>query len=317
MEIFIIKIPNFLIHGLYDNFPYDRLLMSYDTSALEIQASGYSTTGYGIRLVRDDYSSALDGTIIDIVYDYDGNKYEVVKIGNQAWTRQNLAATHYLDGTAIDLIEDNSAWLSTTGPAYCAYDNDYSEVFEGELGRLHVVSETGSYLDLLDRPNLNIIDYYQNRVAGAQEAIFSRNSGILIQGDLLSTDTLTVSLDTPVSGEFNQYTLKISVGASVPTVTHPVGIVWQNGIELELAINRKYTIVYEQVEVTTGVWEIRAVVGEFYAGGVGDEIYKRETADLSVSSNNIEIDFDSANDFVASKQSSNNAGYNYIICKYR
>ena len=34
----------------------------------------------------------------DIVRDYDGNVYQVVKIGDQYWLQQNLSATHFLDG---------------------------------------------------------------------------------------------------------------------------------------------------------------------------------------------------------------------------
>ena len=38
------------------------------------------------------------------MYDYEGNAYNTVKIGNQCWAKENLRTTHYADGTAIDLV---------------------------------------------------------------------------------------------------------------------------------------------------------------------------------------------------------------------
>ncbi len=37
----------------------------------------------------------------DVVRDYNGNVYPVIKIGNQYWLQRNLTATHYADGTPL------------------------------------------------------------------------------------------------------------------------------------------------------------------------------------------------------------------------
>jgi len=72
----------------------------------------------------------------DTIIDYDGNYYKIVKIGNQLWMAENLKVTHYHDGTAIPLIEDNSAWSALfydpitieqfgyNSKAYCYYNNN-------------------------------------------------------------------------------------------------------------------------------------------------------------------------------------------------
>ena len=62
------------------------------------------------------------------VRDYDGNTYQTVQIGNQIWMAENLKTTHYSDGTAIPLVENNSSWknLTVTDKAYCYYENSTS-----------------------------------------------------------------------------------------------------------------------------------------------------------------------------------------------
>jgi uncharacterized protein (TIGR02145 family) len=46
---------------------------------------------------KNSTSSKCEGTIMD----YDGNTYNIVRIGDQCWMKQNLATTHYADGTAL------------------------------------------------------------------------------------------------------------------------------------------------------------------------------------------------------------------------
>ncbi len=43
-----------------------------------------------------------DGIIQNAVTDYDGNKYDAIRLGNQVWMASNLRTTHYADGDAID-----------------------------------------------------------------------------------------------------------------------------------------------------------------------------------------------------------------------
>ena len=64
------------------------------------------------------------GTVTDI----DGNVYRIVRIGDQVWMADNLRVTRYADGSAIPLVEDQTAWndLGGSDRAYCWYDNDLS-----------------------------------------------------------------------------------------------------------------------------------------------------------------------------------------------
>lgn len=65
------------------------------------------------------------------VTDIDGNVYNTVKIGDQCWMAENLAVTHFNNGEAIPIADDDAVWesigLSDGFPAYCWYDNNYNE----------------------------------------------------------------------------------------------------------------------------------------------------------------------------------------------
>ncbi len=58
------------------------------------------------------------------INDYDGNVYNVIKIGDQYWTKENFRGTKYNDGTSIEKVTDGVIWANLTSPAYCIYDND-------------------------------------------------------------------------------------------------------------------------------------------------------------------------------------------------
>ncbi|MCX6256958.1 MAG: hypothetical protein NTW49_03530 [Bacteroidia bacterium] len=60
--------------------------------------------GYQIKMLYEDtltYTSDIFHCGTDAVNDYDGNVYNTVQIGSQCWIKQNLATTHYSDGTAL------------------------------------------------------------------------------------------------------------------------------------------------------------------------------------------------------------------------
>lgn len=74
---------------------------------------------------------------------------------------------------------------------------------------------------------------------------------------LTNSNTFSVALPTPVSGKVNESILVFKIGASLPSITNPVGIKWR-GKTPTLAINKDWTICYEQIEISAGTWEVWA-----------------------------------------------------------
>lgn len=67
-----------------------------------------------------------DNCNIQTLTDIDGNTYNVVSIGNQCWTKENLNVSRFLNGDEISNITGNIGWSTTTSPAWCYYDNKSS-----------------------------------------------------------------------------------------------------------------------------------------------------------------------------------------------
>ena len=111
-------------------FQTSGVYWGFDSLYSNVDFDSYNKgVGFSVRCVRiaslTTVETALsDGTFLAPVQDYDGNWYEVVKIGTQAWLAQNLRTTHYTDGTPIPNITDNTEWEELTTGAYCWYDND-------------------------------------------------------------------------------------------------------------------------------------------------------------------------------------------------
>jgi uncharacterized protein (TIGR02145 family) len=68
--------------------------------------------------------------------DIDGNNYNVIVIGIQAWMKENLKTTRYNDGNAITNVTDNAAWAALTTHGYCWYNNNAS-TYKANYGALY------------------------------------------------------------------------------------------------------------------------------------------------------------------------------------
>ena len=84
----------------------------------------------------------------------------------------------------------------------------------------------------------------------------NRSEELFLTTSLTNAHSFTVALNTQTTGKVNEYILIFKIGATVPTITQPGGIVWR-GSTPYFAANQTWTIVYEYVQVSsTPTWEI-------------------------------------------------------------
>lgn len=75
---------------------------TYVVKLIVSNISGIDSTEKKIKVIDSGWLKSM--------YDYEGNVYKTVKIGNQLWLSENLRSTKYSDGTPIKLVTDNIDW---------------------------------------------------------------------------------------------------------------------------------------------------------------------------------------------------------------
>ena len=73
-----------------------------------------------ISALQDQIDNAQIGSITDV----DGNTYNSLTYGDQAWTVENAEMVTYRDGTEIPQVTDNTEWSNLTTGAWTYYSND-------------------------------------------------------------------------------------------------------------------------------------------------------------------------------------------------
>jgi len=81
------------------------------------------------------------------IMDIDGNIYQTVIIGNQAWYQwwmtENLRTSKYANGDTIPNVKDTIKWHFSTSGAWVNYKNDSTyEIPYGKLYNWHAVADT-------------------------------------------------------------------------------------------------------------------------------------------------------------------------------
>lgn len=77
------------------------------------------------------------------VEDIDGNVYNVVKIGNQYWMKENLKVSKYKNGDIVQNVESDISWEGLTVGARCYYDNDANNnTIYGTLYNWYAINDT-------------------------------------------------------------------------------------------------------------------------------------------------------------------------------
>lgn len=109
---------------------HEEVTMDYQTGDL-IKLVAYSEGNSCVHVF-----SPTQNDVITLPFyactDYNGNDYPIVTIGNQQWMAMNLRTTHYKDGAAIPLLEDEEAWMSVGGVegGYCWYQNNVTDTIQ-------------------------------------------------------------------------------------------------------------------------------------------------------------------------------------------
>jgi uncharacterized protein (TIGR02145 family) len=78
------------------------------------------------------------------VSDVDGNIYNVIAIGDQCWTKENLKTTHYMNGGIILNNLTNAQWASALSGACADYNNNAAlTTIYGKLYNWYAVTDPG------------------------------------------------------------------------------------------------------------------------------------------------------------------------------
>lgn len=119
------------------SFTEDSINMSFNLPGLK------KDTQYFFKVVAKNKKGTSEkesvfNTIVEIVTDYDGNKYNAVRIGEQVWLQSNLRTTRFANGERIRIYNYNGScsndWNTTTlptmtfkpgGAQYGGYYNGY------------------------------------------------------------------------------------------------------------------------------------------------------------------------------------------------
>ncbi len=106
----------------------------------------YYTNGSMLSIPISDIDTLyyINGNTCPVtVTDVDGNVYNVVKINEVCWMKENLRTAHYNDGTVIPTNLSWSQWNSTTSGSCADYNNDTanSSVY-GKLYNWYALADT-------------------------------------------------------------------------------------------------------------------------------------------------------------------------------
>ena len=102
-------------YALFDNHSISR-------------SNGRKKHGRNIRLIKD--STSLSNGETSTYTGNNGRIYPTICVGTQEWLAHDLIETKYSDGNTIPEITDNDDWIALTTGALCAYDNDWTNVYE-------------------------------------------------------------------------------------------------------------------------------------------------------------------------------------------
>ena len=130
-------------------------------------------TVYTVKVKTSDVSSNNLELSLETyaVSDYDGNLYHLVTIGNQTFLRENLKATHFLNGDPIPNVKDDQDWYNLNAPGYCYYNND-PELGEkyGALYNFFAASDSRGFIAGFHTPTIEEFETLKDYLGGGSFA---------------------------------------------------------------------------------------------------------------------------------------------------
>ena len=96
--------------------------------ALTVSDSSYVQVGMSVRLIRNltqaEQDNNAEGAVVETVSDYNGNVYNLIRIGQFGFLGSNLKCTKYKSGVTIPYISSDSTWSTTQSGAICYYGDN-------------------------------------------------------------------------------------------------------------------------------------------------------------------------------------------------
>lgn len=125
--------------------------------------------------------------------DVDGNVYKTITLGKQVWMVENLKTTKLNDGTPIELITDNGAWINVKAPAFCWVNNDvnikdkYGALYNWNVVDTRKICPVGWHVPSFDEWQ-TLVDYLQKKGFGYKGDNLDVGKAIASQSGWESTD---------------------------------------------------------------------------------------------------------------------------------
>ena len=141
------RTPSPLVSGMHTvdgsgTGSYTSTMTGLDTNSL-YYVRAYATNSQGTAYGNTLSFITLKLVVYGFATDVDGNKYPVVKIGQQYWLQKNLRVDHYRNGDAIPRVTGDDPWKVLATGAYCDYDNQSAnDTTYGNLYNWHALGDS-------------------------------------------------------------------------------------------------------------------------------------------------------------------------------
>jgi len=119
------------------------------------------------------------------VTDIDGNTYNVIQIGKQFWTAENLNVSKYRNGDEIPQVQDAEEWAHLETGAWCYYENKYDNgITYSKLYNWYAINDPRGltpegYLIPSDKDWKTLTKYLGgDKLAGLKMKVDSLNNGL-------------------------------------------------------------------------------------------------------------------------------------------